>query len=50
MASANPARVIGLGDEIGTVEAGKRANLVFVDAGFCVKKVMLEGKFTEEFL
>jgi len=50
MASANPARVIGLGNEIGTVEAGKRANLVFVDAGFFVKKVMLEGRFTEEFL
>ena len=44
MASRNPARAIGLDDEIGTIEAGKRANLVFVDDVFNVKKVMLGGK------
>ena len=44
MASRNPARVIGLEDEIGTIEAGKRADLVFVDDMFNVKKVMLGGK------
>lgn len=44
MASRNPARVIGLDDEIGTIEAGKRADLVFVDDMFNVKKVMLGGK------
>jgi len=44
MASRNPARVIGLEDEIGTIEAGKRANLVFVDDVFNVKKVILGGK------
>ena len=44
MASRNPARVIGLEDEIGTIEAGKLANLVFVDDMFNVKKVVLGGK------
>lgn len=44
MASRNPARAIGLDDEIGTIEAGKRANLVFVDDVFNVKKVIFGGK------
>lgn len=44
MASRNPARVIGLDDEIGTIEAGKRADLVFVDDMFNVKNVILGGK------
>lgn len=44
MASRNPARVIGLEDEIGTIEAGKRADLVFVDDVFNVKNVILGGK------
>lgn len=47
MASRNPARVIGLEDEIGTIEPGKLANLVFVDDVFNVKKVMLGGKVWE---
>lgn len=45
MASRNPAKVIGMDDIIGTVEAGKMANLVVVDDEFNVKKVMLQGKF-----
>ena len=44
-ASRNPARVIGLDDKIGSIAVGKKANLVFVDDLFNVKKVMLEGKF-----
>ena len=44
MASRNPARAIGLEDEIGTIESGKLANLVFVDDVFNVKKVILGGK------
>ena len=48
MASRNPARVIGLEDEIGTIEAGKLANLVFVDDMFNVKKVILGGKVWQD--
>lgn len=45
MASRNPARAIGMGDMVGTVTPGKKANLVFVDEIFSVNKVMLEGEF-----
>ena len=44
LASRNPARVIGMDSEIGTIEVGKKANLVFVDHQFCVDTVILEGK------
>ncbi|MBQ8815664.1 MAG: amidohydrolase family protein, partial [Lachnospiraceae bacterium] len=47
----NPARVIGMDDEIGTIEPGKRADLVFVDDKFHVQQVMLDGElchFDEE--
>lgn len=44
VASRNSARVIGLDGEIGSIEAGKKADLVFVDSEFNVKKVILEGK------
>lgn len=43
MAARNPARAIGMDSEIGTVEVGKKANLVFVDHSFNVQKVMLNG-------
>jgi N-acetylglucosamine-6-phosphate deacetylase len=51
MASTNPARVLGMEDEIGSIEKGKIADLVFVDDRFHVQKVMLAGKvcrFEEE--
>ncbi len=48
MASRNPARAIGLDDEIGTIESGKKANFVFVDDMFHVKKVILGGKEVRE--
>jgi len=44
MASRNPARAIGLDQEVGTIEAGKRADLVFVDDKFQVQKVILGGE------
>ena len=47
MASLNPARVLGLEDEIGSVEEGKTADLVFVDDKFNVKKVMLQDELCD---
>jgi N-acetylglucosamine-6-phosphate deacetylase len=44
MAARNPARVIGMDHEIGTIEIGKKANLVMVDHRFNVKMTILEGK------
>jgi len=44
MASLNPAKVIGLDREIGSIERGKTADLVFVDDRFNVKNVMLSGE------
>lgn len=44
MASLNPAKVIGMDDEIGSLEVGKRADIVLVDDRFNVKQVFLGGK------
>lgn len=43
MAARNPARAIGLDDEIGTIAVGKKANLVMVDHRFNVASVILNG-------
>lgn len=45
LASANPAKAIGMYGEVGSIEPGKKANLVFVDDMFNVDRVMLEGEF-----
>lgn len=47
MASTNPAKVIGMDDEIGSIAKGKVADLVFVDDKFNVLDVMLGGKMYE---
>lgn len=44
MTSYNPAKVIGMDSEIGTVEAGKTANLVVLDKDLNLEKVILKGK------
>ena len=44
MASLNPARVIGMHNERGSIERGKIADLVFVDDRFNVKNVILGGR------
>lgn len=47
MTSRNPARVLGMEQEIGSVEAGKKANLVFLNGEYELEKVMLNGEFYE---
>ena len=42
-ASANPAKAVGIFDEVGSVSVGKYANLVFVDEDINVKNVILKG-------
>ncbi|MBR4030851.1 MAG: amidohydrolase family protein, partial [Clostridia bacterium] len=44
MASTNPAKAIKMDEEIGSIDIGKKADLVFVDDKFNVKQVMSEGK------
>jgi N-acetylglucosamine-6-phosphate deacetylase len=44
MASLNPAHVLGLGDDIGSIQIGKLANLVVFDRGFNVVDTLIRGK------
>ena len=42
--SINPARMLGIDDKVGSIEVGKKANLILIDDKVNVKKVYLEGK------
>ena len=44
MASLNPARVIGEGDDLGSLEVGKRANLTVVDDDLDVYMTLVKGE------
>jgi N-acetylglucosamine-6-phosphate deacetylase len=44
MASLNPAKRLGLDAEMGSIEAGKRANLVAVDEDGTVQQVWIDGE------
>ncbi|OII63284.1 N-acetylglucosamine-6-phosphate deacetylase [Streptomyces sp. CC53] len=46
--SANPAKLLGLYDRIGSVEPGKDADLVVLDADFVLKGVMRRGEWVVE--
>lgn len=46
MASLSPARAIKLDDDIGSIEVGKRADLVLFDSKINIKKVILGGKIS----
>ncbi|WP_437064981.1 N-acetylglucosamine-6-phosphate deacetylase [Streptomyces sp. enrichment culture] len=43
--SANPARLLGLDDRVGSLEPGKDADLVLLDADFDLKGVMRRGEW-----
>jgi N-acetylglucosamine-6-phosphate deacetylase len=43
MASTWPAQFLGMGDEIGRIAAGRRANLVLVDEGVNVRRTWIDG-------
>ena len=43
--SANPARLLGMYDRVGSLEPGKDADLVLLDANFEVKGVMRKGSW-----
>ncbi len=47
MASANPARLLGLGDLRGSIEVGKRADLVGIDEDGSIRFVMIGGETVE---
>ncbi|MBL9216800.1 MAG: amidohydrolase family protein [Opitutaceae bacterium] len=44
MAALNPARLLGLGDQIGSIEPGKRANLVVLDDDLNVLRTFVRGR------
>lgn len=46
--SANPARLLGVDDKVGSLEPGKDADLVVLDADFAVAGVMRKGEWVIE--
>ncbi|MFJ9804049.1 N-acetylglucosamine-6-phosphate deacetylase [Streptomyces wuyuanensis] len=46
--SVNPARLLGIHDRVGSIEAGKDADLVVLDSGFRLKGVMRKGAWVVE--
>ena len=47
MASLVPARIIGVDDQLGSLEVGKVADLVLFDQTIDVHKVVINGKLIE---
>lgn len=43
-ATINPARLLGIDDEVGSLERGKKANLILIDDMVHVKQVILQGE------
>ena len=48
MATLNPARLLGIEDEVGSPEVGKKANLILIDDTIRVNTVILEGETAVE--
>lgn len=47
VASTNSAKAMNLFDKVGSIDAGKFANIVFVDDDFTVKKIIFKGEEIE---
>ena len=43
MATKNPAKLLGIDHEVGSLEPGLKANIIIIDDTIRVKKVFLEG-------
>jgi N-acetylglucosamine-6-phosphate deacetylase len=48
MATLNPAKLLGIDHRVGSLKAGKTANLIIIDDMVHVKKVILEGELAVE--
>ena len=48
MATYNPAEAVHIEDKVGSLQKGKRANLILIDDAVHIKKVFLEGELTVE--
>jgi len=48
MATLTPAQMLGIADQVGSLEAGKKANLILIDDMVNVKKVIFEGELSVE--
>ena len=48
MATINPARLLGIDHLVGSLEPGKKANLILIDDTVRVKEVILEGELAVE--
>ncbi|QKW08281.1 N-acetylglucosamine-6-phosphate deacetylase [Streptomyces sp. NA04227] len=46
--SANPAALLGIDDRVGSLEPGKDADLLVLDAGFALRGVMRKGEWVRE--
>ena len=48
MASLTPAHMLGIDDKVGSLQAGKKANLIIIDDMVHIKKVILQGDLAVE--
>ena len=46
IASLNPARVIGISEQYGSIEKGKRADLLLLDSELSIQSVFIAGEQT----